>query len=283
MGLLDRFKKKNDLRKEVRAESEVVSKPSANTMVCILFDKASIDTKVFERAIIEKFGQEVLVQVDDSHSSVIHFMLQMDGIEFMCSYMAFPFPKEEADIPTLLNINYNISEEEKVAFVNQKSFCIITQLGGGETLEKKRAVCLLISKLCGTLLEVDGAIGVYYSLASLLIGKTVYLKHVAILEEQDGNPEYFPSILWILVFHSHTEDKSPTIETFGLEQFGFLELVFYKPTQEWAQSYEKLYLMSILQITGKELYKNMDTISFAENEFSIFKKSGKKLVVIGGI
>lgn len=283
MKLLDKFRKKDNSLEEVCVNSEVISKPNADTMVVILFDKTNIDTKVLETAMIKKFGEEVLVQVDDNQSLITHWRLQIQGIEFICSYMSFPFPKEEANISDLLNFNYNISEDEKIAFINQKSFCIITQLGDGKTLEKKQKICLLISKLCGSLLEVDGAIGIYYSLASLLIGKTVYLKNVEIIEEQNEKTEYFPAILWVLVFCSYTEDGSLTVETFGLEQFGFLELVFYKPTQELGQAYEKLYIMSILQITGKELYKHMDTISFAENEFSIFKQSGKKLVVIGGI
>lgn len=41
--------------------------------------------------------------------------------------------------------------------------------------------------------------------------------------------------------------------------------------------------MSMLQIVGKEVYKNMDTISFSEGELSIFKQNGNKLAVIGGI
>ena len=41
--------------------------------------------------------------------------------------------------------------------------------------------------------------------------------------------------------------------------------------------------MSLLQITGKEVYRNMDTIAFAPGQLSVFKQDGEKLVVIGGI
>lgn len=283
MGFLDKFKKKKEQPKETYAEQESVNGPKDNTMVTILFERPNIDTKEFEQIIVEHFGQEALIQVDNSSPSSTHFMVRLDGMELMCSYMPFPFPKEEADIPTLLSFNHYISEEEQKALGNQQSFCLVTQIGGGKTLEGKRAVCMNISRLCGALLTIDGAAGVYYSAAHLLIGRTMYLKHTAIMEQQDGNPEYFPSILWVLVCPSRAEDGNPTIETYGLEEFGFMELVFYKPTEDWAQSYEKLYIMSLLQITGKELYKNMDTISFTEDGLSIFKQSGKKLAVIGGI
>lgn len=99
---------------------------------------------------------------------------------------------------------------------------------------------------------------------------------------QVENPDYFPVMLWVLVYPTHADDGSPTIETCGLEQFGFCELEFYKPTEEWIQSYEKLYIMSALQITEKEFYKNMDTISFSKDNLGIFKQDGKKLAIITG-
>lgn len=283
MGFLDKLKKKKETPEQPVDKIEAVSSIQANTMVSMLFDRANIAVEAFEKVVVENFGRESLLQVDNSSPSITHFMLRVDGIEMMCSYMPFPLPKEEADIPALLNFNGYISEEERNAFMNQQSFCMIAQIGGGTTLEGKRAVCMAVSRLCGALLTMDGASGVYYSAAHLLIGKAAYLKHVAIMEQQNGDPEYFPSMLWVLVCASRADDGSPTIETYGLEQFGFMELVFYKPTEDWAQSYQKLYMMSILQITGAEFYKNMDTISFAEGELSIFKQSGKKLYVIGGI
>ena len=110
------------------------------------------------------------------------------------------------------------------------------------------------------------------------------LIHISAISEQEEKvPDYFPSMLWILVYQTRTEDGTPVIETCGLEQFGFPELQFYNPKEEWAQSYEKLYIMSALQITGNEFYKNMDTISFTPETVSVFKQNGKKLAVIGGI
>ena len=90
-------------------------------------------------------------------------------------------------------------------------------------------------------------------------------------------------MLWILVYQTRADDGASAIETCGLAQFGFLELRFYKPEEEWANSFEKLYIMSTLQITGKEIYKNMDTISFSKDTFAVFKQDGAKLSVIGGI
>lgn len=257
--------------------------PSANTMVSILFDRPNVGIKEFEKVIVENLGQEALIQVDDSSRAVTNFMLSMEGIEFMCSYMPFPFPKEEADIPGLLSLSQFISVEERDALIKQRSFCLITQIGGGDTLEGKREVCLLISQLSGFILGIEGAAGVFYNKAYLLMGKKMYLKHVDIIRKEKGNPDYFPSILWVLVYPTRAEDGNPTVETLGLGQFGFPELQFYKPEEELPRSFEKLYMMSILQITGREVYKNMDTIYFTKDVLSIFKQNGEKLSVIGGI
>ena len=283
MGFFDKFKKKKELPKESQLLSETTAVPQANTMVNILFDRLKADVKELEAAITEQFGSKCIQHIDSSHPAVTHIMLRIDDIECVCSYMALPLPGDEWDIQTLLSKNHYITEEEQEMLINQQSFCIIAEIGGGRTLEGKRSVCLTLTRLCGALLTVDGAAGVYYSAAGLLLGRKMYLNYVAITRQQRGNAEYFPAMLWILVAPSQTEDGANVIETCGLGEFGFLELQFYKPTEEWAKSYEKLYIMSTLQITGKEVYKNMDTISFTEDGFSIFKQSGNKLAVIGGI
>ena len=231
----------------------------------------------------EKFGAAAVLSIDDSRSSVTHFMLRIDGMDVICSYMPFPYPKEECDIPALFRVNHYITEDEQKALMEHKSFCILAEIGGGKTLDGKRAVCRVLTKVCGTLLCVEGAAGVCYSAANLLLGKKMYLNHAAISEREEADPEYFPSVLWILVYQTCAEDGTPVIETCGLMQFGFLELQFYNPREDWANSYEKLYLMSIFEITGKQVYKNMDTISFAPDTISIFKQCGEKLSVIGGI
>lgn len=283
MGFFEKFKRSKQPPKQPAVTPQLITAPKPNTGVMVFFDRSYVEIHELESAISQTFGADAILQVDNSRPSVIHLMLRIDGMEVMCSYMPFPLPKEEGDIPVLLNFNHFLSEEEQTAVVEHKSFCLIAEIGGGKSLTGKRAVCLMLTKLCGSLLQVDGAAGVYYSAAHLLLGKKMYLQYVEITEQAAGDPDYFPAMLWVLVYQTRTEDGVPTVETCGLEQFGFLELVFYKPTEEWAQSYEKLYIMSTLQITEKEVYKNMDTISFSKGELSIFKQSGKKLTVIGGI
>lgn len=276
MAFLDKFRKK-------KAPPPTACEPKLNTMVMILFDRPTVPVEELEAEITKRFGAEAVGQPDNSHPAVPHLMLRVDGMEVLCSYLPFPLPPEEADIPALLEFNHFMTVEEQKAFLEHQSFCMLTQIGGGGTLQGKRDVCVLLSRLCGCLLNVQGAVGVYYSAARLLLGKGMYARYAAITEKEARNPDYFPPTLWILPYQTCTETGAAVIETCGLTEFGFLELGFYKPTEEWAQIFEKLYIMSLLQITEKELYRNMDTISFAEDTLSVFKQSGNKLYIIGDI
>lgn len=60
---------------------------------------------------------------------------------------------------------------------------------------------------------MEGALGVYYNAANLLIGRTVYQKYAAVAEQEGADSDGFPTILWILVYQTHSEDGTHTIET----------------------------------------------------------------------
>lgn len=283
MKFFDKCKKRNNGAKQPETVSQPTRSPVPNTAVIVFFDRPNMENEDLKKNLLEKFGAESILSIDDSQPSVTHFMLRIDNKEMICSYMPFPYPKEECDILDLFHFNHYITEEEQKALVQHRSFCILTEIGGGKTLAGKRSVCLLLTKLCGSLLQIEGAAGVYYSAANLLLGRQMYLRYAAISEQEETDPEYFPSMLWILVYQTVADDGAPAVETCGLAEFGFLELQFYHPKEDWAYSYEKLYLMSVFQITGKDVYRNRDTISFTQDSVSVFKQCGEKLSVIGGI
>lgn len=282
MAFWTRFKRENK-KWEPHAALKNVIMPEPNTGVIVCFNRADVAIKEIEFMVSEKFGAASILQIDNSRPSVTHLMLQIDGIKVMCSYMPFPMPRDEGDIPELLHNNYYVSAEEQMALMEHKSFCMIAEIGGGTDLTGKRHVCLMITKLCGALLRLQGAAGVYCSAAHLLLGRKFYLNYAEMTHQTQGDESYFPSVLWVAVYPAYTDDGVPTIETCGLTQFGFLELEFFRPTEDWSDSYEKLYIMSTLQITGREVYRNMDMISFTQDDPSVFKQNGGKLTVIGGI
>ena len=69
------------------------------------------------------------------------------------------------------------------------------------------------------------------------------------LEKNRDDPEYFPAPLWISI-RSGQKGELPMVGTWGLKHFGFLELWFLDAKSPWPELHEKLYLMSMFQITA---------------------------------
>ena len=68
--------------------------------------------------------------------------------------------------------------------------------------------------------------------------------------------------------------------TWGLRQFGLLELWFLNPSAEFVEICQRLYLLSVFQITGRDLYKNTDTIQFTPGKTSTFKELQGALFIV---
>ncbi len=275
MGLFDRFKKKTQ---EVKACPP--QQADTDTLCLLVMDRVLQDASQAGGIVERAFGSGALEKIDADNPPITHMVVKLEGVEFWCSYMPFPVPPEEMKLPGTSQYSLFDSEEYQ-ALCGSKSFWIIAQKGGGQSLEGKRRVCRLLTGLAGALFQLEGAIGIYVSAAELLISRRVYVQHVGILEKNAGDPDYFPAPLWIAIRQGQKGDKL-LMGTWGLRQFGFQELWFADPKSDWAEIHEKLYLMSIFQITGKELYKNGDTIAFTPGNITVFKEMNGALFLVGG-
>lgn len=278
MGLFDRFKKKAP----EPAQPEWPKAPEQNTACMLLMDRLldRIDPAVEHLRAV--FGPQAVSDIDTGHPRVSSFIAAVDGLEFWCSYLLMPVPREEMDIPYVAKCDLFLSPEEREAFSSHKSFWLIVQKGGGTSLEQKRRVCWAFSLLCAALLEQEGAVGVCRNTTGQLIGKENYLFHRERMEGKTwDDPEYFPVPLWIWLFRGMHEEK-PTVETWGLKEFGLPELGFFKPELPVQDILSYLYTMSCFQITGQQLYRNMALIPLTPEVEVICKGSGEKLYFIGG-
>lgn len=280
MGFFKRFKKDRPVQPELPPPPPV----EADTAAKLLFTRREVAPEEIEKAVAGRFGPGALVKLEKDHPAVTSFLVQIEGLEFWCAHMALPLPPEEGDLAELLKFSRFVTPEEAKALEGQSSFFLIVQKGAGTDLMGKRRACILHSRLCGALMELPGAAGYLLSEISLLLGPRYFLRHAGVLEREWQNPEYFPAPLWIHLYQGR-EGEAPIVGALGLGQFGFLDLYFYKPRQDWPEVFEKLYLMSIFQITGRELYRDKETIAFDPDDpdgTAIFKQSGSRLAVIGG-
>ena len=73
----------------------------------------------------------------------------------------------------------------------------------------------------------------------------------------------------------------PVIQTRGLDDFGLPELGFFDPERPANELLDLLYAMSCLQITERQLYRNMALVPLDEKTEVICKQDGNILLFIG--
>lgn len=275
MGLFDRFRKKAPPPASPGQERPAVD---PDTMALLLFGTV-IGAEPVAQAVRDAFGPGAVLSVDNSHPRVPALSLELEGVEFFCSCMPMPHPPEICDLSQTGGGLF--SPEERETLLAHRSFLVLAQKGGGTSLAEKRRICRLFTRLAGVLMALDEAAGVYVNEAELLISRRIYLHHAALLSENERDPNYFPAPLWIGIRHGKKGGHN-LVGTWGLRQFGFLELWFLNAPCEWAELHERLYLMSIFQITGRELYQDRDTIEFTKGSPSVFQELHGALFITGG-
>lgn len=256
--------------------------PDPNTMGMVLLDRVMEDTAPAQALIQAAFGPDALGDVDRSHPSVTHMTVRLDGVSFWCSYMPFPVPQDEVDIPRVAQLQL-LSPDERQSMCDNSSFWLIAQKDGAQNVEEKRRICWVFSRLCAALLQLDGAVGVCHNTTGLLISKKTYLYHADMMARKQWNdPDYFPVPLWIWILPIRQEGAN-TIETLGLNEFGLPELGFYAPTLPPNEILQYLYTMSSWQITGRQRYRSGALVPLTENLEVVCKQSeGQKLYFFGG-
>lgn len=282
MSFFNRFKKKPTSNSP---SNQWPQPPVTDTICLMLMDRVLDDADIIADCLKSTFGSQAVSEVDHSHPRVPAFTVTIEGLEFWCSYLPMPIPADTVDIPTSAQYSFLLSDEEKQAFINHKSFWMLAQKGSGISLEAKRKVCWTFSVLCAALLEQEGAVGIHVvNRGGLLVSKRHYFQQCELMrDKKPTNDEgYFPVPLWVWVYGSYQEDKTPIIRTAGLKDFGLPELGFYNPKQfNTGELLDFLYSMSSFQITGRQLYCNASSIPLDEKTEVVCKRDGDVLFFIG--
>lgn len=290
MSLFDRFRKKapagspqgGDAKPSEEALPQWPQPPKADTMCLLLMDRVLDDVEPVAARLQAAFGEAAVSPVDHSHPRVPAFTATVEDLEFWISYLPMPIPPDTADIPTAAKYCLLLTEEEKAAFSSHKSFWMLAQKGAGTTLPEKRRACWAFSLLCATLLEQEGALGLSpVNRGGLLVSKRHCLQQRELMEGKSWDGEFFPAPLWVWVYITTTDEGKPAIQTQGLEDFGLPELGFFDPKREVGELLDLLYSMSCLQITGRQLYRNMALVPLDEKTEVVCKQEGGTLFFIG--
>lgn len=273
MGLFDRLKRTLESR-------AVPPKPEADTMCLLLMDQVLEDVEPAAELLRAAFGPQAVSGIDRSHPRVPAFTVTVDGLEFWCSYLPMPVPREETDIASAAQRNLFLTAEEQRAFCANQSFWVLAQKGGSTSLAQKRRVCWAFSRVCTALLELEGALGVYLNATGLLVTGHNYLFQRGNMEgKRWDNPKYFPVPLWVWIYQDVQEGK-PTVQTRGLKEFGLPELGFFTPERPVQDILNDLYTLSCLQITGQARCWDRSLILLGTKRL-VCKQSGETLYLTG--
>ena len=279
MGLFDKFKKKPEAD-----TPQWPQPPRADTMCLVLMDRVLEDIEPAAAHLKEVFGAEAVGAVDRGHPIVSSFPVTIEGLEFWVSYLAMPVPPDTADIATAAKYALLLSEEEKAAFAGHKSFWMLAQKGGGTSLAEKRRACWVFSLLCAALMELEGTVGATpVNRGGLLVSRRHYLQQREMMEGKtwDNKDGFFPAPLWVWVYGTTSDGGKPVIQTRGLDDFGLPELGFFDPERPVNELLDLLYAMSCLQITERQLYRNMALVPLDEKTEAVCKQDGNILLFIG--
>lgn len=280
MGLFDRFKyKKPQPEASAKSPKPTAGAPvEADTSAVILMGK-DIGWNAISTAVEIQFGPKALLSVDHSHPQAPAMYFELEGVKFFCSYLPMPHPPQVCDFSAIEDGLF--SRDEKEAILGNRAFLVLAQQGGGTSLKEKARVCRLFTQLAAVLLDVESALGIYVTSSELLISRRVYLRYAEILEQNLQDPDYFPVPLWVSIRQGQ-KGEIPLTGTWGLRQFGLLELWFLAPSADRAEIHQRLYLMSTFEIAGKELYLDTDTIQFTPGRTSVFKELNGALFITEG-
>lgn len=288
MGFFDRFRKKPQPAPEKPAEAPTKAAPDLSlkpdTMALLLMDRVLDGVDPAVALLRRTFGDAAVGSIDTSHPRVPTFTVTIDGLEFWTSYLPMPLPPSDLDVPTTAKYNLFLSPEEKAAFTAHKSFWVLAQKGGGSSLLEKRRVCWTFSRLCATMLNLDGTIGVNpKNRGGLLVSKRSYLNYAAQMVKTawDNGDGYFPVPLWVWLYIV-AEGKKQTIQTCGLNDFGLPELAFYKPKLPPQIIVNYLFTMVSRQITQREIpYYNGAVVPLDDHTEVVCKEENGILYFIG--
>lgn len=281
MGLLNKlFGRKNSASQEEQPtqsedapQNQQPLENSKSLLAFALLQSADLDADALAERIRAEFGN---AEVDISRDKLLSLIVHTDGAQFICTLMPFPVPDQEVE--TLFPYNTLSKEGEEKLASHQASLVIA---GNGFSISGKREACFLFNRLCGAVMGLSQAVGVYMGGAGLLLEKEVYLKHVDIIKSEVGqDPDYFPAPLWIRVL-LYMDGTKKMARTNGLNEFGFPDVCIYNTHQEPGILYQQLYMMAIEEITGRGIYENGDLIRVNENTEAVCKLSDGVLHIIG--
>lgn len=267
MGLLDWFKGKKTKEEKGQQEDREETQGSSEGRILLSMPMFNgTDSYVLE-AVIEDLRQYWKLEVVDVSGDGQTATMSIDGVLVALASMPAPIPAKDIEQIAAHNYLWKTALED---CKEHQSHAIVT------VLSSKNASILdrykILTKLNASVLRTSNAIGIYQGTQTLLLAKGVYLDFANFLLE-----DQLPIQLWIYIGLVGGEQGS-SIYTFGLKDFGKLEIEVLDSSMEKMDLYDFLLSITTYVVGNDVLLQDGETIGFsADQKIKITVSQGRFL------
>lgn len=241
MGLFDIFKKK----KEHIPTNQVL------LAMALFNDNEAYDINKIVEHLKSFWNLDVKTDEDlDNETSVF----EINGLNVAVALMPAPVPLNEIKEVASYNFHWETAYDE---LKDHTRHAIISVLQGNQTILDSY---LILSKLICSVFITSNCIGIYQGMTTQLFSKDYYLSFVDDIKLNNAI-----SPLWVYV-GIRQETEGVSLYTYGLKNFGKLELEIIKSKQNTDDLYDFIYNISDYVINRNITFKNAETVGYTAEQ-----------------
>lgn len=244
MGLLDRFKKKNNPA-SAKVAPPVAEPERGPILGFILLDECEYNFDTFVAVMQEEWNIAVDVQTDEET-----LIFEVDGMKVVCAYIPAPIPNQEVEESATRNFLW--PEAEQVTSTH-KAQIILSVMDHNNVTE----AYTLFTKVASSLLRMPHAIALY--MHPMVHEAGYYIEAAEALKEN-----IVPIPLWIFI-GLYRGEHGRNMYTSGLKVFGKDEIEIINSQEDVSKLYEVLFLIVSHVIENNVILKHGETIGFSED------------------
>ena len=252
MGLFDFFKKKKDIEVVTSNDDNPTDSPNQVILAMPMFNNnESYDIHKVVDHLKTFWGFSVDDAGDVDNETAV---FNVDGQMVAIAYMPGPIPIEEIEEVAPYNYYWKTAVED---LKNHTGHAIISILSGDKTNIERH---IILSKMLCSILMVSNAIGIYQGVTTQLFSREYYLAFADDLKVNDVIPP-----LWIY-FGIRNDDNGVSLYTYGLDNFGKLELEIINTKKEAGDMYEFIINIASYVLKNNVTFHNGETVGYTAKQ-----------------
>lgn len=216
--------------------------------------------------VVSELREHWKLEVNDSEVGTESSVLLINGYSIAIAEIPAPIPGDEVQNAAEYNYLWENGTKESS---KHKSHIILSVMNSGKNLISEN---LLFNKVAASILRNSESLGVYIGGRTLLLKKEFYLANTEMMSEED-----LPLYNWVY-FGLRQENGKRSIYTYGLSDFGKLEMEIVNSSNSFDELNEIMFNMAHYVIASNVTLRDGETIGMsATQKLQITESKGKFL------